>query len=360
MVARETGQSIKPPAFYWQFYRPSIVFPPCEQRHSFYIMPFNFKIFLLLLFLLPALKAHTQTKRAGSLSAAAVERLHASEDTLALLAYAVVNDSVEQVRFGACRSLIQGLVRALKTENSFSYHFDRLKSISILAPPDSSFRIFTWQLFVNDSTYRYYGAIQMNRSNLVLHALRDRSLEAGPSIAFEQLTPENWYGALYYNLRPFKTKEGTQYLLMGFNGMAFFEKRKVVDVLRFDSDGKPIFGSPVFAREEPLPAGPEQRLIFEYSAEATVRVNWDEQYEMVLFDHLIQMPSPFGRGITAVPDGSYDGLKWEKGKWTFVNKVFNDVMAEPPRPEPVLDRKQESGRDVNGNQVRKKKGRERP
>lgn len=314
--------------------------------------------FLLFTLLTTHLNAQKRSKepRAGELTPQAVERLHAAEDTLALLAYAVVNDSVEQVRFAACRTLITALVRALKTENSFRYRFDRLQSVSILAPPDSSFRIFTWQLFVNDSTYRYYGAVQMNRPNLVLHALKDRSRDVGDEAVFQQFTPDNWYGALYYSLRPFDTKTGRQYLLMGFNGLEFFNKRKVVEVLSFDAaTGKPVFGAPVFVREKPL-SMPEQRLVFEYSAEAGVRVNWDEQYQMVLFDHLIQIPIAYGRGFTAVPDGSYDGLKLEKdGHWKFVNKVFNDVMTEEFRPEPVLDKKQDKDRDVNGNPVKKKK-----
>lgn len=325
-------------------------------------MPLRYSTLLLLLAFittdLAAQKNKGKETRAGDLTPQAIERLHAAEDTLALLAYAVVNDSVEQVRFAACRSLITTLVRALKTENSFRYRFDRLQSISILAPPDSSFRIFTWQLFVNDSTYRYYGAIQMNRPNLVLHALKDRSREIGEEAVYQQFAPENWYGALYYGLRSFDIKgTGSQYLLMGFNGLEFFNKRKVVEVLSFDAvTGKPVFGSPVFMREKPL-AMPEQRLVFEYSAEATVRVNWDEQYQMVLFDHLIQIPSAYGRGFTAVPDGSYDGLKLEKnGRWKFVNKVFNDVMTEEFRPEPVLDKKQDKSRDVNGNPVKRKKG----
>jgi len=323
-------------------------------------MSLKLNVALLLLFALLTTHLNAQKRskepRAGELTPQAVERLHAAEDTLALLAYAVVNDSVEQVRFAACRTLITALVRALKTENSFRYRFDRLQSVSILAPPDSSFRIFTWQLFVNDSTYRYYGAVQMNRPNLVLHALKDRSRDVGEEAVFQQFAPDNWYGALYYSLRPFDTKTGKQYLLMGFNGLEFFNKRKVVEVLSFDAaTGKPVFGAPVFVREKPLPM-PEQRLVFEYSAEAGVRVNWDEQYQMVLFDHLIQIPVAYGRGFTAVPDGSYDGLKLEKdGHWKFVNKVFNDVMTEEFRPEPVLDKKQDKDRDVNGNPVKKKK-----
>lgn len=297
-------------------------------------------------------QAQTKNKKTEKLSPEAVERLHIAEDTLALLAYAVVNDSIEQERFAACRALIQTLVRALKIENSFRYRFDRLKSVSILAPPDSSFRIFTWQLFVNDSTYRYYGAIQMNSRDLKLFPLIDRSAEMDERPVSETMQPERWYGALYYNLRQFDSKEGRKYLLFGYDAYAFFEKRKIIEVLSFDAAGKPVFGAPVF--EKPKAKTKELRLIFDYSAEASVRVNWDEQYEMVLFDHLIPWPSPFGRGISFVPDGSYDGLRFEKGRWKFIEKVFNDKMEEAPRPEPVLDNRQD--KDIIGRDKKRKKG----
>ena len=306
---------------------------------------------LLTLLHTAALQAQPLTVKAGKISPEALERLHTGEDTLALLSYAVVNDSIEQERFAACRTLITALVRTLKVENSFSYQFERLKSISILAPPDSSFRIFTWQLFVNDSTYRYYGAIQMNSRDLKLYPLFDRSFEMDDRPIYEQLPADRWYGALYYNLRQFDLKEGRKYLLFGFDAYAFFEKRKVIDVLSFDKSGVPVFGAPVF--NKPESKIPEQRLLFEYSSEASIRVNWDAQYQMVLFDHLIPVPSPFGRGITYVPDGSYDGLRFEKGKWKFQDKVFNDVMEEAPRPEPVLDSRQ--GKDIIGREKKKKK-----
>lgn len=297
------------------------------------------------------MQAQPKITKSGVPTAEALERLHTGEDTLALLAYAVVNDSIEQERFAACRALITTLVRTLKIENSFQYRFDRLKSVSILAPPDSSFRIFTWQLFVNDSTYRYYGAIQMNSRELKMFPLFDRSFEMGERPVSEQLPPERWYGALYYNLRQFDTKEKRFYLLFGFDAYTFFEKRKVIEALSFDALGKPVFGATVFDR--PDVKGEEMRLLFEYSAEASVRVNWDDQYQMVLFDHLITMPSPFGRGFTNVPDGSYDGLRLEKGRWKFVNKVFNDVMPEAPRPEPVLDSRKE--KDILGKGKKQKK-----
>ena len=296
------------------------------------------------------LSAQSKQKSANKLSSESFEQLHASEDTLAILAYAVVNDSLPDMRFLACKALITKLVRALKTENSFQYKFDRLKSISILAPPDSSFRIFTWQLFVDDSTYRYYGAIQINQRELKLFPLIDRSFEMSPFPTREAHTPDNWYGALYYNLRPFDTKEGPKYLLFGFDGFTFFDKRKVIEVLSFDKTGTPVFGAPVFAN----PASPkEERIIIEYSAEARVRLNWDEQYEAILMDHLIPYPNPYTGGFMNIPDGSYDAYKLEKGRWKFVDKIFNDSQEEAPRPEPVLDT--QKGKNILGTPGKPKK-----
>ncbi|MFN0037341.1 MAG: hypothetical protein ACKVUS_19965, partial [Saprospiraceae bacterium] len=248
----------------------------------------------------------------------------------------------------ACRVFITTLVRALKIENSFKYSFARLQSVSILTPPDSSFRIFTWQLFVNDSTYRYYGAIQMNERSLKLHPLIDRSFEMTPFPTNKQLPPDRWYGALYFNLRQFDTPQGRKYLLFGYDAFEFFEKRKLLDVLSFDRTGKPTFGAPVFRKKN---APPQQRVFVQYSADAKVKMNWDEQYQMILFDHLIPFPSPYGREMTQVPDGSYDGYKFEKGYWQYVDKVFDDKQKDVPRPEPILDGRK--GKDILG---KRKKG----
>jgi hypothetical protein len=302
---------------------------------------------------LPGLFAQSKKKQAANPTPAAMEKLKSAEDTLAILAYAVINDSIELERFAACKVLITNLVRTLKAENSFHYPFGRLKSISILAPPDSSFRIFTWQLFVNDSTYRYYGAIQLNQRDLQLFPLIDRSFEMEIPPLYEQLKPDHWYGALYYNIRQFDTREGRKYLLMGYDAFEFFTKRKIIEVLSFDKDRVPVFGAPVFQRENKTLTPPEMRMILEYSAEAVVKVNWDEQYKMILFDHLIPLPSPFGRGMTAVPDGSYDGLQFQNGQWNFIDKVFNDTQEEVPFPEPILDARK--SKDISG-KMKKSKG----
>jgi len=297
----------------------------------------------ILLFGHLAVFAQKKPLRAKEPTAEAIIQLQAIEDTLGVLGYAIVNDTFEAERFAACRVFITTLVRALKTENSFKYPFERLRSVSILTPPDSTFRIFSWQLFVNDSSYRYYGAIQMNEPQLKLFPLIDRSFEMPTFPVNEQLSHDRWYGALYYNLRQFDTKNGRKYLLFGYDAFEFFEKRKLLDVLSFDKAGNPVFGAPVF--EQPDKEA-KHRDYLQYAADAKVRMNWDEQYKMIIIDHLIPLDSPYGRGVTYVPDGSYNAYKFEKGAWRYVDKVFDDKQDDVPFPDPILDARK--GKDILG------------
>ena len=71
------------------------------------------------------------------------------------------------------------LVRALRVPYSFEYPFDSLFTISRMYAPDSSFRVFTWQLEVNEDLVRQHGAIQMRTTDgsLKLFPLIDKSDE---------------------------------------------------------------------------------------------------------------------------------------------------------------------------------------
>jgi hypothetical protein len=260
------------------------------------------------------------------------------EDTLGLMAYFVINDSLPENRFAACHKLIPTLVSTLKTPNSFKYPFERLKSVSIMYPPDSSFRIFTWQLYVDKDEYRYYGAIQMNTKELKLFPLKDRSFEIQGNLEQLELTPEQWFGVVYYNIQQTDTKNGRYYLLFGFDGHEFFRKRKVLDVLTF-KEGLPVFGAPVFRHESGKgEVSFRKRRVIEYASAASIRLNYDPALGIIIYDHLISMPGEDGEGLNNYPDGSYEGYKLEKtGLWHYVENVFTQTQDEAPRPFPVLD-----------------------
>jgi hypothetical protein len=54
--------------------------------------------------------------------------------------------------------------------------------------------------------------------------------------------------------------------------------------------------------------------------------------------------------MTYVPDGSYDAYKLDKGRWKYVDKVFDDKQKDVPFPEPILEAGKE--KDILGKKKR--------
>lgn len=301
---------------------------------------------VLLLTVLLALTGNSlmAQSKATALDSTSIKYIKSIEDTLSILAYAIVNEPDNAQRFGACHSFIPLLTKALKTPNSFNYKFDRLRTISIQYPQDSSFRIITWQLYVDTAEYRHFGAIQMNDKELKLFPLVDRSFEI-TNVEQDVLPADHWYGSLYYNIRDFDTPEGRKYLMFGLDWYSFYHRRKVIDVLQF-VNGKPIFGAPVFVANTPGQPPVKKRVLLEYSAESSVRCNYDEMLELIIFDHLMAVGGEIpGQGMTNIPDGTFEAYKYKKGVWEYIPKVFDTVVDEPPREFPILDHR---GKNIFG------------
>jgi len=259
-------------------------------------------------------------------------------ERLALLSESILKDSLLVDRQAAYVAFDSLLIHTLEQPNSFDYPFEEVQAVSIQVPLDNSFRIFTWQLFVDNNTYKYGGLIQKNTPTAALYPLNDQSAELPIyDIEYATLHPEDWYGAIYFNIQAFDSLE-QKYLLFGYDGFEFFHKRKVAEVLSFDEDGTPVFGAPVFSKAaEGYPATTKNRLYLEYDASIAVRLNYDESLGVLIHDHLVQMRGQYrGQGMVNVPDGSYEGYYYKNGLWNYKAKIFDLVSEEPPRPEPVL------------------------
>jgi len=263
------------------------------------------------------------------------------EATLGMLAYLIINDSMDISRFTAVKSFIPKFVTSLKIKNSFQYPFTQLQSyISILYPPDSTFRIITWQVH-GEGDFQNFGAIQMNEESLKLYPLIDRS-ETYTDVESKVLNADEWFGAIYYRLMPLKKKNNSHYVLFGFDNFNSMTKRKVLDVLSFGKDGKPIFGAPVLEYEDGIV---KNRMVMQYFAGASTTLNYDESRKKIIFDHLISHNDKDGNALR-VSDGSYEGFEFKKGKLKHIDKVFHLKVEEPPMPYPVL--RDQKGKDVIG------------
>lgn len=303
----------------------------------------------IIVILLSIISFGAKAQESQPLKSDQLETLKVHEDTLYMLGQAVIKDSIDNRRFLSCRQFIKTLTSALKTPNSFQYPFARIETMSIQYPQDSSFRVFTWQLYVDKDTYRYYGAIQMNTSELTLLPLIDRSQDMS-SRGLEQavLDNTNWYGSLCYKIMDVDGPDGRYYLFFGYDGFEFFRKRKLIDVLHF-KDGKAIFGAPVFVDEKDGQEITLNRFYMEYSSDTRIGLNYDEELGKIVFDHLILMNGQYGEGPVYVTDGSYDGYElMPDGRWKKQHKLFKLIMDEPPMlPSTTTTRSQR--KDLFGN-----------
>ena len=139
----------------------------------------------------------------------------------------MVLDTVPGRRFAADSAFLKLFVKALRVPNSFSYKFDSVETISKVYAPDSSFRIFTWELERDESYYLQQGAIQMRTADgsLKLFPLYDKS-EYSATPADSARGTRNWIGAIYYGIVTKEYKGKKYYTLFGLDDNDFITTRK--------------------------------------------------------------------------------------------------------------------------------------
>ncbi len=255
--------------------------------------------------------------------------LLAKEDSLKTVALKIVQGRNAADRFFADSAFTRIFVRALRTKNSFYYPFDSIINISKLYAPDSSFKIFTWQLMINENTIRQHGAIQMKTD--------DGSFKVFPLIDKSDVTinqtdtiadNKGWMGAVYYKIIQKKYNDRNFYTLLGFDENNIKSDKKIMDVLEF-VNGQPVFGNKIFVIENSNNYQKQMaRYILEYKKEAAARLTFDEEKEAVVFDELTSESNTPNKKWTLVPDGEYQGFLWKNGKWVLTTNLFDGA---PPK-----------------------------
>lgn len=253
-----------------------------------------------------------------------------AEDTLKSLRLQVLKSRDDSSRISANKEFLDRLEKYLKKENALSYPFDSLPNIGRLYPPDKSFRLFCWNLPVEDGTYLYYCLIQCfdtKKKKMIVMRLTDR---AGDDI----ITPENkslgkdkWFGALYYEMVPVKIKKKTFYTLLGWRGCNRMITQKVIDVLSFSGNWEPQFGESVFIAEK----NKKKRIVFSYSAQSAMSLKYYERQKQIIFDHLSpSMPNLKDQYQYYGPDFTYDAFILENGKWNYKANIDARNASDSP------------------------------
>ena len=140
-------------------------------------------------------------------------------------------DSLKYVYSDSLRSEIKLF---LNQPNSFEQPLTNIPYLGDIFSPDGAFRMVTWNLSLINGTYDYFCFIQKkNEQGPIPYSwfeLTDRHKEITRPES-RSLKKENWYGALYYSIIPFKKDKKNMYVLLGWEGHNKFSNKKILECL---------------------------------------------------------------------------------------------------------------------------------
>lgn len=281
---------------------------------------------------------------AGFLQAQEREPFPAGELRLKSLLDSIRSAPDEHSRLRLNETFTQDLKALLEEDGSFRHPFDSLRGITLTPSPDGRFRLFTWPLAMDGGRFRYTGLLQtapegVNAGRTFLLTDLADSLDNGQRAV---LRDGSWYGSVCYQVVPVGLpNHETAYTLLTWRGESLVVSSRLIDVLSFDPGGKPVFGRRIFFGKEPLP---DARLIFRYSARASMVLRYEKQAVivgktwnaarkefrmkrirkmMIVLDRIVPMdPRMEGNYEYYIPAGDVmDGYVFEGGSWKLVTGI---------------------------------------
>lgn len=260
------------------------------------------------------------------------------EKSLMFDADVMMNASLPKHRVKAFRQFYADFEKVLNIPGSFQYSFDSLVWLSKKQPDDQRFRIFTGILDEGNGNFSHFGWVQINDGQV--YQLKDYFKKAD-DWEFSYTDTEDWMGAMYYEIKMDKNKDGDHYLLFGIHRFSQSENCKILDVLSFDKTGKPVFGKEIFKKENKGERDLiKTRIVLKYEVTSYVGLHYNESLKYIVHDHLIpKMTSDNLTGMTLVSDGSLVGYEKKGDYWHYIDKIYTQSLDEAPRPKPVLDKR---------------------
>jgi len=241
--------------------------------------------------------------------------LQQKEKQLQRLYDSIAKSNDDDVKTNLNKQITKIWKKLLPNPRTFDYPFDSLDKAGILKSPDDKLKLYNWNLPYEMGEHDYFCFIQYKPTDsdkqMLLFELEDKS-DNMEKPEQKILKGNEWYGALYYKIIPIETRfDEVYYTLLAYDPNDYLTSKKIVDVLHFEKN-KPVFGASIFKNQREI----SNRLIFEYGQFASMMLKYDENKEMIVYDHLSPSePKYKGDREFYGPDFSYDGLKYENGVW---------------------------------------------
>lgn len=219
-----------------------------------------------------------------------------------------INDSI--------RMILDGYV---KSDTVFSHRFTNLRYLGQIVSPDSLLKIITWNLVLVNEPGRYFCYFirkQEPGTKNIIYRLSANYNEIPIKTDTTYSEPE-WYGALYYDLKPYIIDNRRCWVLLGIDYGNAVISRKIIEVLNFTPEDAIVFGRKWFVTGEDK----MYRAIFEYASNAMMSLKFRSD-SSIIFDHLV----PFSPTLKEDrqyygPDYSSDAYNFENGLWKLIINV---------------------------------------
>jgi hypothetical protein len=250
------------------------------------------------------LSGQVQSAAPASLERLFIRLRSATEDSVRLR----INDSV--------RVIIDGYANS---DSVFSNAFRDVRNLGQILSPDRQVKIITWNVVLDNDSGRYFCYFikkGVNGAANSIYAL-DKKYDPRPIATDTTCAQSDWYGALYYDIRPYKASGKQCYVLLGINYSDPMVTRKVIDVLIFTSSNYLIFGLKWFNTGK----GTYFRHVFEYASNGVMSLRFSSSNSIV-FDHLVPVPTLANEGrILYGSDYSFDGYLLKNGIWNLTLNI---------------------------------------
>jgi hypothetical protein len=207
----------------------------------------------------------------------------------------------------------------IRSDTVFSHRFTNLRYLGQIMSPDSLLKIVTWNLVLSDEPGRYFCYFIRRegpgRENKIFSL--SGSYNEKPVRTDTTYSQSDWYGALYYDLKPCLINDKRCWVMLGLDYGNLFISKKIIEVLNFTPEDSIVFGRKWFASGEEM----KYRAVFEYSSDAVMSLKF-RSGNSIIFDHLVPFsPSRKDDHQFYGPDYSFDAYNFEDGFWKLAINV---------------------------------------
>jgi hypothetical protein len=226
-------------------------------------------------------------------------------------------NDIDRIRINDSIRLI--LDNYVKSDSVFTHRFTNLRYLGQITSPDSLLKIITWNLVLENEPGRYFCYFitkkdSGNENKIYRLSAYYNEIDIRKDTTY---TEPNWYGALYYDLKPYNIDNKYSWVMLGIDYGNADISRKIIEVLSFTPEGSIVFGRKLFL------SGDEKkyREVFEYASNAMMSLRFRSDSSIV-FDHLVPFSPSFKDNRKYYgPDYSFDAYNFEDGFWKLTINV---------------------------------------